>query len=105
MPVAGDEVVGLKLPVPSPSRILTALPPLLATARSSLPSPLKSPTATPHGRKPTPKLVWARVETEAVGMVMGKNTTLELPSSGVVFGFTTVTLAVSAATRLEAGTV
>ena len=38
-----------KLPVPVPSRIETVSPLAFATARSSLPSPLKSPTATEFG--------------------------------------------------------
>ena len=39
-------VAALKLPAPSPNKIDTLSESLLATARSCLPSPLKSPTAT-----------------------------------------------------------
>ena len=52
VPVAGDEAVAVKLPVPSPSRIVTVLVLKLTTARSSFPSPLKSPTATEFGFLP-----------------------------------------------------
>ena len=52
-------VAALKLPVPSPNKIDTLSEPMLATARSCLPSPLKSPTATELGRLPVPKLVGA----------------------------------------------
>src|SRR5262249_56918164 len=54
-PAPTVEVVG-KAPAPSPKRIVTVLElsgvPRLATARSSLPSPLKSPTATDTGKDP-----------------------------------------------------
>src|SRR5262249_57478130 len=43
-----------KAPVPSPKRIVTLLELKLATARSGLPSPLKSPTATDKGLVPAP---------------------------------------------------
>ena len=49
----------MKLPVPSPSRMesvrctRTETPHEFATTRSSLPSPLKSPTATEWGLMPT----------------------------------------------------
>jgi Homeodomain-like domain len=39
--------------LPYPSSMLTLPEPKLTTARSSLPSPLKSPTATPFGCPPT----------------------------------------------------
>ena len=48
-----------KLPVPVPSRIATLLPAVFATARSSLPSPLKSPTAIEAGLSPVWKSVFA----------------------------------------------
>ena len=38
-----------KVPSPLPIRIVTVLSPVLATARSGMPSPLKSPTATDNG--------------------------------------------------------
>ena len=43
----------MKSPVPSPSRMLTLAESSLATARSGLPSRLKSPTATEKGLVPT----------------------------------------------------
>src|ERR1039457_7621042 len=51
---------GLNVPSPLPSRILTLLVVELVTARSAMPSPLKSPTATALGPPPTGKLtgVW-----------------------------------------------
>ena len=58
MPVP-KSVAALKLPVPSPSKIETLLESEFATARSCLPSPLKSPTATEIGPLPVPKLVAA----------------------------------------------
>src|SRR2546426_1181250 len=48
-----------KEPVPLPSRMDTLLLPLLATARSCLPSLLKSPSAREAGLPPAPKLVGA----------------------------------------------
>ena len=50
----GGEVDGAaaKVPLPLPSSTLTLSLPALATARSGLPSPLKSPTATEIGRVP-----------------------------------------------------
>jgi hypothetical protein len=53
LPVAAGEVVG-KSPLPSPKRMVTLglTNVLLATARSSLPSPLKSPIATEDGFEP-----------------------------------------------------
>ncbi len=51
-------VAGAKPPVPSPDRMETVpLGVLFATARSRLPSPLKSRAATPRGLVPTPKFV------------------------------------------------
>ena len=67
-----------KLPVPVPSRIETVALLRFATARSSLPSPLKSPTATETGALPVPKSVFApklpvpvpsRIETVVLFMV------------------------------------
>src|SRR5436309_7499474 len=52
-------VAALKLPAPSPKKIDTLAELKLATARSCLPSPLKSPTATEKGLVPAPKLVAA----------------------------------------------
>ena len=40
-----------KVPLPLPSSTLTLSLPSLATARSGLPSPLKSPTATDDGHE------------------------------------------------------
>ena len=42
----------MKFPVPSPRKMETVLLSALATAKSSLPSPLKSPTATERGSTP-----------------------------------------------------
>ena len=58
MPVP-KSVFAPKLPVPVPSRIETVSLSRFATARSSLPSPLKSPTATEPGPPPVPKSVFA----------------------------------------------
>ena len=55
--LAAKLVGALKLPVPVPNKIETLLS--FATARSSLRSPLKSPTATERGSGPTAKLVGA----------------------------------------------
>ena len=44
----------VKVPSPLPRRTLTLLPLPFATARSSWPSPLKSPTATDCGPLPAP---------------------------------------------------
>ncbi len=56
----------LKVPSPLPRRMLTVpgafeapLPAVLSTARSGLPSPLKSPTAMPCGLAPTEVLTGA----------------------------------------------
>ena len=46
---------GLNLPVPSPSNTVTVLPLVFATARSGLPSPLKSRTTNDSGSGPTAK--------------------------------------------------
>src|SRR5262249_27969108 len=51
----GTSGAAAKPPRPLPRRILTLLLPELATAKSSLPSPLKSPTATDWGKEPTGK--------------------------------------------------
>src|ERR1051325_7367409 len=54
MPTAsGDVLAGEKSPSPFPSRIVTLLPLLFATARSGRPSRLKSPTVSDCGLKPT----------------------------------------------------
>src|SRR5436305_137956 len=50
----GERGALAKPPLPLPSRMLTLLLLRLATARSGLPSPLKSPTATEAGVLPTP---------------------------------------------------
>ena len=48
------KLAGWKVPSPLPSRTETLLPlPLLATTKSSLPSPFTSPMATDWGLKPT----------------------------------------------------
>ena len=52
-------MAALNPPAPSPNNTDTLFEPLLATARSCLPSPLKSPTATKKGPLPTLKLVAA----------------------------------------------
>ena len=46
-----------KLPVPVPNNTETLLSSPFATAKSNLPSPLKSPTVTERGLLPTEKLV------------------------------------------------
>ena len=46
-----------KVPLPLPSSTLTLLLVMLAVARSGLPSPLKSPTATDIGSVPAAKLL------------------------------------------------
>ena len=51
--LSGEVGAAVKFPVPSPSRIVTLLELMLATARSGRPSRLKSPTATPRGSVPT----------------------------------------------------
>src|SRR5579883_1912100 len=57
-PTANGEPVGAwKVPSPFPSRMETLFPPLLTTATSALPSPLKSPAATEIGLVPAPTLV------------------------------------------------
>src|SRR5439155_285203 len=61
---AAKLVAAPKLPVPLPSRIDTLLETWLATARSGLPSLLKSPTATERGCVPAAKLVAAPKPTE-----------------------------------------
>ncbi len=48
----GEPGAGLKLPLPLPSRIEIVLDPKLATARSALPSPLKSPATIASGLEP-----------------------------------------------------
>src|SRR5207244_8704586 len=48
-------VAGGKVPSPLPSNTETVLDPALATARSGLPSLLKSPTATDQGAPPAAK--------------------------------------------------
>ena len=53
-------VAALKEPVPVPSRTATVLK--FATARSGLPSPLRSPIATENGFEPTAKSVFAPKE-------------------------------------------
>ena len=45
------------MPVPVPKSIETLSEPKIATAKSNLVSPLKSPTATEFGKDPTAKLV------------------------------------------------
>src|SRR5207253_762750 len=52
-PAVGSVCADAKAPSPLPSSTETVLDPRLATARSSLPSPLKSPTATENGLVPT----------------------------------------------------
>jgi hypothetical protein len=73
-----------------------SLPQKFATAKSSLPSPLKSPTATEVGRYPmvTGEPGALAKTAEAVALVMGKKTTLDAPPPGD--GFTTVIEAVPA---------
>jgi hypothetical protein len=71
-----------------------------ATAKSSLPSPLKSPTATDCGALPVPKLDGARSAIEELGVVTEKKITFEVPPPGL--GFTTVTEAVPAWAMSEA---
>src|ERR1039458_5533987 len=82
--------------------MLTLLLPLFATARSSLPSPLKSPTATDIGSVPAPKADGALSAIEELEGVTSKNITFDVPPPGL--GFTTVTEAVLAAAMSEAGT-
>src|ERR1039458_3470062 len=82
--------------------MLTLLLPLFATARSSLPSPLKSPTATDIGSVPAPKADGALSAIEELEGVTSKNITFDVPPPGL--GFTTVTEAVPAAAMSEAGT-
>src|SRR5262249_29971491 len=65
--------------------------PLLATARSSLPSPSKSAVATENGREPTSNSD-VPIEAEEVGIVTSKNITFDAPPPGM--GLITVTLAV-----------
>ena len=57
LPVARGEAVAVNVPSPLPGKIVTLLPPLLATARSAMPSPLKSPAAIAMGAKPAAALV------------------------------------------------
>ena len=82
-----------------PSKMETVLSIRLGTARSSFPSPLKSPTATETGVIP---VAYSDVvnETEDVGPVIGKKTALDSPPPGL--GFTTVTEAVLAIAMSEA---
>src|SRR5205823_14657003 len=54
-------VAALKLPAPLPNKTDMLSEFWLATARSCLPSPLKSPTANERGAVPAPKLVAAKV--------------------------------------------
>ncbi len=49
----GDPAAGANPPLPSPNRMLTLLLPAFVTARSTMPSPLKSPVAIPPGPVPT----------------------------------------------------
>lgn len=55
----GEVIFAPKLPVPVPSSIDTAANPALATARSCLPSLLRSETATAFGAKAVAKLAGA----------------------------------------------
>src|SRR5271169_5922662 len=64
----------------------------LATAKSSLPSPLKSPTAAESGPEPAGNADVALSATEEVGLVISKKIALEVPPPGV--GLKTVTEAV-----------
>src|SRR5579872_7078466 len=76
--------------------------PSFETARSSFPSPLKSPVATHSGddRVVTSILPSAIEEVESE---IGKNTMLDVPPPGL--GLTTATLAVLAVAMSAAGTV
>src|ERR1700683_910415 len=82
--------------------MLTLLLPSFATARSSLPSPLKSPTATESGSVPAPKADGAPSAIEELAGVTSKNITFDVPPPGL--GFTTVTEAAVAAAMSGAGT-
>src|SRR5215472_17047540 len=78
--------------------------PVVATARSSLPSPLKSPAAIEAGEpEPVGTEEAGPKATEEVGVVTVKNATYDMPPPGG--GLTTVTDAVLAAAMSAAGTV
>src|ERR1700733_57874 len=91
-----------KVPLPLPKSMLTLPLPSFATTRSSLPSPLKSPTVTELGFDPAPKVDGALSAIEELEGVTSKNITFDAPPPGL--GFTTVTEAVLAAAMSEAGT-
>src|SRR3989442_14312970 len=60
-----------KVPSPLPSSTETSLESKLATARSGLPSPLKSPTATESGDRPAAKSLRAMNDTVWAGAGSG----------------------------------
>src|SRR5262249_25190263 len=91
----------VKVPSPLPRRIETVLLPLLATARSSLPSPLKSARTTPLGELPT--LISDLLKLGGPPLVISKTTMLELPPPGV--GSVTVIRADPTTAMLVEGTV
>src|SRR5690349_10330522 len=78
------------------------LPPLLAMARSSFPSPLKSPRAMPFGELPAVMLVAVMVPSEKA-LLTSNNARFDLPPPGVAL--LTWTRAVPAVAMLVAGTV
>ena len=87
------------MPSPLPSKIESVLSPLLATAKSSLPSSLKSAVVTPLASEPAGKSDLLS-KTEEVASVIGKNSTFDMLPPGL--GFTTVTEAVLAVAMSEA---
>src|SRR5438552_6092145 len=82
-----------------PSRTETVLLESFATAKSSLPSPLRSAVAGYCGDEPAGMSVRLK-KNEAVDIVIGKKTALERPPPGL--GFTTVIEAVLAVAMSDA---
>src|ERR1700674_338283 len=81
---------------------LTLSLPAFVTTKSNLPSPLKSAVFMESGSVPAAKLDGALRETDAIGLVITKKATLDVPPPGV--GLTTVTEAVLALAMSDART-
>ena len=88
MPV-GILVLSLKRPIAIAEQNVTELLPTPAEMMSSLPSPLKSP-AMGEISPASSRIIVAPILIEVVCLLTGNGTTFEVPTKGLLFGFTTV---------------
>src|SRR5208282_447812 len=103
-PVRGDEAAEVNVPSPLPNKIATLSALALATAKSSFPSPLKSPVTTDMGVGPVAMGEPLAFEKATVGAeaVTGNGSMFEIKAEP---GLNTVTHAVPGEAMLAAGTV